>query len=180
MRKISNGTITTVAGNGTVGYSGDGGSATSAMLNTPVGWPWIKPGNLYIADHGNNVIRKVSRGIITTIAGNGTQGFSGNGGPATAAQLNGPQGVAGRWLGRRLHRRHAEQRDPRSNSRRHRSDRRGQRHRRLLAAMAVSPRSRNSASPAGSGRGYRRATFTSPIRARASAKSLRKRHRSRR
>ena len=95
VRKISNGTITTVAGNGTVGYSGNGGAATSAMLNTPVGLAVDKSGNLFITDHGNSVVREVSAsGTINTIAGNGTQGFSGNGGPATAAQLNGPQAVA--------------------------------------------------------------------------------------
>jgi uncharacterized protein (TIGR03437 family) len=95
VRKISNGTITAYAGNGTPGYSGNGGSATAATLNTPVGLAVDKSGNLYIADQGNNVVRMVSAaGIISTFAGNGTQGYSGNGGPATSAQLNGPQGVA--------------------------------------------------------------------------------------
>jgi trimeric autotransporter adhesin len=95
VRKISNGTITDYAGNGTVGYSGDGGNATAATLNTPVGLAVDKSGNLYIADQSNNVVRKVSSaGIITTFAGNGTQGYAGNGGAATSAQLNGPQGVA--------------------------------------------------------------------------------------
>ena len=95
VRKISNGTITNYAGNGTAGYSGNGGSATGATLNTPVGLAVDKSGNLYIADQGNNVVRMVSAGgTITTFAGNGTQGYSGNGGPATSAQLNGPQGVA--------------------------------------------------------------------------------------
>lgn len=95
VRKISNGTITNYAGNGTAGYSGNGGSATGATLNTPVGLAVDKSGSLYIADQGNNVVRMVSAGgTITTFAGNGTQGYSGNGGPATSAQLNGPQGVA--------------------------------------------------------------------------------------
>ncbi len=95
VRKISNGIITTYAGNGTQGYSGDGGPASAATLNTPVGLAVDKSGNLYIADSGNNVVRKVSNGgTITTVAGKGTQGYSGNGGPATAAQLNVPQGVA--------------------------------------------------------------------------------------
>jgi uncharacterized protein (TIGR03437 family) len=95
VRKISSGTITAYAGNGTPGYSGNGAAATSAMLNTPVGLAVDKSGNLYIADQGNNVVRMVSAaGIISAFAGNGTQGYSGNGGPATAAQLNGPQGVA--------------------------------------------------------------------------------------
>ena len=94
VRKISNGTISTYAGNGTVGYSGDGAAATAATLNSPVGLAVDKSGNLYIADQGNNVVRKVSAGgTITTLAGNGTQGYSGDGGPAIAALLNGPQGV---------------------------------------------------------------------------------------
>ena len=94
VRKISNGTITTVAGNGTPGYAGDGGAAASAQLNTPVGLAIDKAGNLYIADLGNNVVRKVTAGgTISTFAGT-TQGYSGNGGPAQAAQLSGPQGVA--------------------------------------------------------------------------------------
>ena len=94
VRKISNGTITTVAGSGTQGYAGDGGAATSAQLNTPVGLAIDKSGNLYIADLGNNVIRKVTAGgTISTFAGS-NQGYSGNGGPALAARLSGPQGVA--------------------------------------------------------------------------------------
>jgi uncharacterized protein (TIGR03437 family) len=95
VRKISNGTITTVAGSGTVGYGGDGGAAASAQLNTPVGLAFDKGGNLYIADLGNNVIRKVSTsGSISTVAGNGSQGYSGDNGLATLAQLNGPESVA--------------------------------------------------------------------------------------
>ena len=95
VRRISGGTISTVAGNGTPGYSGDGGGAASAMLNTPVGLAIDSAGNLYIADSGNNVVRKVSTGgTISTFAGNGSQGYSGNGGAAAAAQLNAPEGVA--------------------------------------------------------------------------------------
>jgi uncharacterized protein (TIGR03437 family) len=94
IRKVSNGVITTVAGTGTPGYSGDGGPATSAQL----AWPWAvavdASGNLYIADQFNNRIRKVSNGVITTVAGTGTPGFSGDGGPAISAQLNDPAGVA--------------------------------------------------------------------------------------
>jgi trimeric autotransporter adhesin len=94
VRKISGGTITTVAGSGTQGYAGDGSAATSAMLNTPVGLAFDKSGNLYIADVDNSVVRRVSPGgTISTVAGNGSQGYTGNAGPATAAMLNGPQGV---------------------------------------------------------------------------------------
>jgi trimeric autotransporter adhesin len=95
VRKISGGTITTVAGSGTQGYAGDGAAATSAQLNTPVGVTVDKAGNLYITDVSASVIRKVApNGIITTVAGNGSQGYSGDTGPATGAMLNGPQGVA--------------------------------------------------------------------------------------
>ena len=93
IRKVSNGVITTVAGNGTAGYSGDGGPATSAQLNRPSGIAVDSAGNLYIADTNNNSIRKVSGGVITTVAGNGTAGFSGDNGPATGAQLSGPYGI---------------------------------------------------------------------------------------
>ncbi len=82
IRKVSNGVITTVAGNGTLGYSGDGGLATIAQLNSPSGISVDSAGNLYIADTKNNAVRKVINGVITTIAGNGTAGFSGDTGPA--------------------------------------------------------------------------------------------------
>jgi trimeric autotransporter adhesin len=91
VRKVSNGVITTVAGNGTEGYSGDNGPATSAQLDWPVGAAFDSAGNLYIAD--NSHLRKVSNGVITTVAGNGTFGYSGDNGPATSAQLNRPTGV---------------------------------------------------------------------------------------
>ena len=94
IRKVSNGVITTVAGNGTAGFSGDNGPATSAQLNHPLGVAVDSAGNLYIADYWNNRIRKVSNGVITTVAGNGNAGFSGDNGPATSAQLNYPTGVA--------------------------------------------------------------------------------------
>ena len=96
IRKVaSDGTITTVGGNGEPGYSGDGGSATAAQLVFPEDAALDGSGNLYIADNFNHRIRKVSPGgIITTIAGNGTPGFSGDGGPAASAQLFHPQGVA--------------------------------------------------------------------------------------
>ncbi|MFT4111200.1 choice-of-anchor D domain-containing protein [Silvibacterium sp.] len=97
VRSISsfNGTITTVAGNGTTGYSGDNGSATSAELNHPAGVALDSDGNLYIADTGNNRVRKVDDTFtITTVAGNGTSGYSGDGGAATGAELASPAGIA--------------------------------------------------------------------------------------
>ncbi|HXB11423.1 MAG TPA: NHL repeat-containing protein, partial [Bacteroidia bacterium] len=96
VRKIDRaGIITTVAGNNKQGYSGDGEIANKAKLNDPRGVSLDAAGNLYIADCGNNCIRKVNiAGIITTIAGKGgKQGFSGDGGPAINAQLNGPTSV---------------------------------------------------------------------------------------
>ena len=88
--------IYTIAGNGSAGYSGDGGQAPVADLNSPTTSVLDKSGNLYIADSNNNVVRKVAAGtgIITTIAGTGVAGFSGDDGPATMAQLNYPYGLA--------------------------------------------------------------------------------------
>jgi uncharacterized protein (TIGR03437 family) len=96
IRKISaNGIVTTVAGNGFAGFSGDGGPATTASLNQPIRAEPDAAGNLYIADAGNGRIRKVSsNGIITTIAGNGGSGPLGDGGPATEAALLYPGDVA--------------------------------------------------------------------------------------
>ena len=94
IRKVSGGFIATVAGGGTSGFSGDGGPATSASLGVPEGVAVDPVGNLYISDEGNHRIRKVSGGIMTTVAGNGNQGFSGDGGPATSASFNQPFGVA--------------------------------------------------------------------------------------
>jgi sugar lactone lactonase YvrE len=93
---VSTGIITTVAGNGSSGYSGDNGLATSARLNDPWGVAVDTSGNLYITDSGNERIRKVtlSTGIITTVAGNGTGGYSGDNGQATSAEMFGPWGVA--------------------------------------------------------------------------------------
>ena len=89
------GGITTVAGNGAKGYSGDGSPATSASLAYPIGIAMDRAGNLFIADSDNNRIRVVSPGgIITTVAGNGAAGYSGDGGPATSASLNYPVDVA--------------------------------------------------------------------------------------
>jgi len=95
IRKINSaGTISTVAGNGTSGFAGDGGQAPSAELAAPQGVAVDSKGNLYIADTGNNRIRKVSSGIIATIAGNGLAGYSGGEGlPATTATLNAPSRV---------------------------------------------------------------------------------------
>ncbi len=88
------GIISTFAGTGTGAFSGDGGQASTAELNFPYGVNFDAAGNLYIADAGNERIRMVSTsGIITTIAGNGTYGYSGDGGQAIAAELYGPEGV---------------------------------------------------------------------------------------
>ena len=98
VRKVdSSGIITTFAGTGTAGNSGDGGSATAAQLRNPVSVALDGSGNLYIGDYKNHTVRKVdSSGIITTFAGTGTAGFSfrENGGPATRARLNEPWGLA--------------------------------------------------------------------------------------
>ena len=88
------GIITTIAGTGTEGFSGDGGAATAAQLDTPTGVAVDASGNVYIADSHNNRIRKVSGGTIATFAGTGTPGFVGDGASASAAQLALPTGVA--------------------------------------------------------------------------------------
>lgn len=86
--------INTDAGNGTGGYSGDGGQATAAELRTPIDAVADNAGNLYISDYGNQRVRMVNTlGVISTFAGNGTSGFSGDGGPATAAELHNPFGI---------------------------------------------------------------------------------------
>ncbi len=87
--------ISTVAGTGTAGFGGDGGPATSAQLNAPFGVAVDSAGNVYIAEWSNHRVRKVSAGgVITTIAGIGIAGFGGDGGRATDAALNSPEGVA--------------------------------------------------------------------------------------
>jgi trimeric autotransporter adhesin len=92
----SSGDIDTVAGNQSPTYAGDGGAATSASIRFPQGVAVDTHGNVYIADTGNNRIRMVtaSTGDISTVAGNGTNGFSGDSGAATSAELSSPQGVA--------------------------------------------------------------------------------------
>ena len=84
--------ISTIAGTGSAGYSGDGGAATAAKINAPVRVTLDNAGNLYITDRGNNSIRKIhlSTGVITTVAGTGVASFSGDGGSAIAATLNSP------------------------------------------------------------------------------------------
>lgn len=96
IRKVNtSGIITTIAGTGVTGYSGDGAQATLAQLNNPTGVAVDTGGNVYIADFYNNAVRKINTsGIISTIAGTGVQGFSGDGAAASLAQLNRPYGVA--------------------------------------------------------------------------------------
>ena len=93
---LSTGIVSTVAGSGGYGYTGDGGLATSATFRFPNNIAIDSYGNLYIADQGNNVVRKVltSTGIISTVAGTGGYGYTGDGGPATLAELNAPSGIA--------------------------------------------------------------------------------------
>jgi len=95
VRKVDTaGNISTVAGTGVVGYNGDGGAATSAQLDNPRDGSVDGSGNLYIVDKGNQRVRKVdTAGNISTVAGTGTQGYNGDGGAATSAQLYNPSGV---------------------------------------------------------------------------------------
>jgi trimeric autotransporter adhesin len=96
IRKIANGVITTIAGTGIAGYGGDDGPATSATFVAIKGIDIDDENNIYIADSGNNVIRRIdaATGKITTVAGTGTAGYTGDGGMATTAQLSSPLGVA--------------------------------------------------------------------------------------
>ncbi|MDR3702461.1 MAG: hypothetical protein P4L56_22625 [Candidatus Sulfopaludibacter sp.] len=87
------GALSRIAGTGRSGYTGDGGPALAAQLNYPDGIVVDAAGNIYVVDRAAHVIRKISGGNISTIAGNGTSGYSGDGGPAAAAQLNGPTGI---------------------------------------------------------------------------------------
>ena len=95
VRRVADGVMTTIAGNGSVGYAGDGGPATEASLNWPHGACTDAQGHLYIADTLNYRVRRVdaATGVISTVAGNGAQGYSGDGGPATEASLA-PNAVA--------------------------------------------------------------------------------------
>ena len=101
IRKVTpNGVITTFAGNGQSGYSGDGGPATQATFNTITGIALDAAGNLYATDFWNNCVRKISTsGIISTIAGNGESGYSGDGGPANKSLLPSPEDVTVDKLG---------------------------------------------------------------------------------
>jgi len=94
IREVSGGIINTIAGTGSVGYSGDGGAATSATLAGPTAVALDAAGNVYIADTDNFCIRKITGATISTVAGNGMEAYSGDGGLATAASLDLPQGVA--------------------------------------------------------------------------------------
>ena len=102
IRKVdNNGLISTVAGTGVAGYSGDGGPAVNAQLNMPYGIVLDKDDNLLIADSDNHVVRQVgSDGVIRTIVGSGQRGFDGDGGPALAAKLDSPQSLAFEMNGR--------------------------------------------------------------------------------
>lgn len=94
IRKVVGSIITTIAGNGIAGFAGDGGDATNAKLNYPTAVAVDAAGNVYIADTGNNRIRKITGTTISTVAGNGVAGFGGDGGLATSAILNAPSGIA--------------------------------------------------------------------------------------
>jgi uncharacterized protein (TIGR03437 family) len=97
IRKVSasTGIITTIAGTGVKGFTGDGGSAVNAKLNLPVDLAVDPSGNVFFSDQDNDVVRKIdTSGVITTVAGSGKAGYGGDGGPATSALLNGPAGVA--------------------------------------------------------------------------------------
>jgi hypothetical protein len=88
----TNGIITTIAGTGTAGFSGDGGPATAAMVNYPGSLVIDQNGNLYFGDPGNNRVREISQGVISTVAGTGAAGFLDGG--VTQAQFNNPFGTA--------------------------------------------------------------------------------------
>ena len=94
VRAVVSGIISTIAGTGVAGFSGDSGSATAAQLDLPTAVSVDASGNLFVADTNNQRIRRISAGVITTVAGSGQQGFGGDGGVATAALLDSPMGIA--------------------------------------------------------------------------------------
>ena len=96
IRKVnaSTGVIATIGGNGTIGYSGDGGSATAAQFYNPLGVAVDSSGNVYVADSNNGAVRMIANGIVSTIAGNGTLSYTGDGGPASSAQFSQLSGIA--------------------------------------------------------------------------------------
>jgi len=94
IRAVSGGVIRTFAGNGSVGFGGDGGAATSATFRWPNALALDASGALLVCDSGNERVRRISAGVIQTVVGNGLQGFAGDGGAATNAELNTPTGLA--------------------------------------------------------------------------------------
>lgn len=95
VRLVADGAVSTVAGSGAAGFGGDGGPATAALLTSPTGLALARNGDLYVSDAGNHRVRRIdSDGTITTIAGMGTAGFGGDGGPAASAPLRSPAGLA--------------------------------------------------------------------------------------
>jgi uncharacterized protein (TIGR03437 family) len=94
IRRVANGSVTTVAGNGYFSFSGDNGPAANAQFYQPEGVAIDSAGRMYIADTQNNRVRMIANGVITTVAGTGSRGFSGDDGPATSAQLATPVAVA--------------------------------------------------------------------------------------
>jgi len=100
IRSIIGDQIATIAGTGVRGFSGDGTSATTAALNTPTALAIDPQGALLLCDTANHRIRRISAGAITTIAGTGVQGFSGDNSAATAAELDSPAGIASASDGR--------------------------------------------------------------------------------
>jgi uncharacterized protein (TIGR03437 family) len=94
IRKVANGVVTTIAGNGFPSFSGDNGPAANAQFYQPEGVAIDSAGRMYIADTQNNCVRMIANGVITTVAGTGFRGFSGDNGPATSAQLATPVAVA--------------------------------------------------------------------------------------
>src|SRR5690606_17707730 len=93
---LKTGTISTVAGNGRKGYSGDGGPATEASLNEPYELRFDSQGNMLFVEMQNHLVRRVDArtGLISTVAGTGRKGFAGDGGPATKAEFSVPHSIA--------------------------------------------------------------------------------------